>query len=327
MELVIVTGTANRPLAEDVGKILHSKIGINLGEATVGRFADGEVDLALPEVRGRHVVILQPTPPPAENWIEIILMADAAVSSSAGEVTVFMPYMGCARQDRKDKPHCPISARAMIKAVEAQQIKRFMTMDLHTPQEQGFTQLPFDNMYLSPILLEFHRGLPWRTGVVIVSPDAGGVPRARAVAKKLGCEVAFIDKRRDGPNQAEVMHVVGEVKGKIAVMLDDQIDTAGTLTKGAQALLDEGATEVHAVASHGILSRNQDPAKDSIERLKCSPLKTIVLSDTVPIPPEKRFDRMHIVSCAPLAAEMIRRVHNRDPVSPLFEEAFSWVVK
>lgn len=321
MERVIITGNANRPLAEKVCAILHT----DLGRATAGRFADGEVDAALPNVRGKHVIIFQPTPPPAENWIEIMLMADAAKSGSAAEVTVFMPYMGCARQDRKDKPHRPISARAMVKALEAQQIDRLMTMDLHASQIQGFTQLPFDHMYLSPTLLEFHRDLPWRTDGVILSPDAGGVTRARAVAKKLGCEVAFIDKRRDGPNQSEVMHVVGEVKGKIAVMLDDMIDTAGSLVKGAEAVMDEGATEVHAVASHGVLSRNADPERDSIERLKHSPLKTIVTSDTVPIPEEKRFDRMHIVSCAPLAAEMIRCVHNREPVSPLFDEAFRWV--
>jgi ribose-phosphate pyrophosphokinase len=160
MDLVVITGNANRPLAEEVGKILHSKIGIRLGEAIIRRFADGEVDPVIPEVRGRHVVIFQPTPPPAENWIEIILMADAAVSSSAEEVTVFMPYMGYARQDRKDKPHCPISARAMVKALEAQRIRRLMTMDLHAAQEQGFTQLPHDNMYLASTLLEFHRGLP-----------------------------------------------------------------------------------------------------------------------------------------------------------------------
>jgi ribose-phosphate pyrophosphokinase len=163
--------------------------------------------------------------------------------------------------------------------------------------------------------------------VVIVSPDGGGVNRARAVARRLGCgdSVAFINKIRDVPNESEAMDVVGEVKGKIAVMLDDMIDTAGSLTKGAQALVDEGATEVHAVATHAVLSRNTNPEKDSIERLKRSPLKTIVVSNSLWIPPEKQFDRLHVVSCAPLAAEMIRRVHNRDPVSPLFEEAFRWV--
>lgn len=323
MELVIITGNANRDLAKKVCGILH----VELGKATVGRFADNEVDVTLPDVRGRHVVIFQPTPPPAENWLEVILMADTAVSSSAEEVTVFMPYMGYARQDRKAKPHCPISARAMIKALEAQQVDRLMTMDLHAGQEQGFTQLPFDHMYLSPALLEFHRDLPWKTDVVIVSPDAGGVTRARALAKNLGCGVAFIDKRRDGPNQSEVMHVVGEVKDKIAVVIDDMIDTAGTLTGGAEAIMSEGATEVHAVASHGVLSRNTDPTKDSIERLKNSPFKTVVLSDTIPIPEEKQFAHLHIVSCASLAAEMIRRVHNREPISPLFDEAFRWARK
>lgn len=322
MERVVITGRAHPELAKNVCKIL----GTELGETIVEPFADDEVRVVLPEVRGRHVFILQPTPSPAENWLEILFMADAAVSSSAERVTVFMPYAGYARQDRKDQPHVPISFRAMIKALEAQRIDRLMTMDLHTSQEQAFTQLPFEHMYMSPILLGFHHNLPWKTGkVVLVSPDAGGVPRARAVAKKLGCDVAFIDKRRDGPNQSEVMHVVGEVKGRIALMLDDMIDTAGSLTKGAQALIDEGATETHAVATHGVLSRNDNPEKDSIERLKRSPLKTVVLSDTVPIPAEKRFDRMHIVSCAPLGAKMIRRVHHHEPVSPLFEEAFSWV--
>lgn len=321
MEKVIITGSANRPLAETVCEILKAK----LGEAPAGRFADGEVNVGVPDVRGKHVVIIQPTPPPAENWLEILFMADAATSGSAEEVTVFMPYMGYTRQDRKDKPHQPISARAMIRALAAMGINRLMTMDLHAAQIQGFTLLPFDNLYLASTLLEFHRDLPWKTGVVLVSPDAGGVTRARAVAKKLGCEIAFIDKRREGPNESEVMHVVGEVKGKIAVVLDDMIDTAGSLTKGAQAIMDERATEVHAVATHGVLSRNTDPAKDSIERLKQSPLRTIVVSDSILIPDDKKFDRMRIVSCAPLAAEMIRRVHNREPVSPLFEEAFRWV--
>jgi ribose-phosphate pyrophosphokinase len=321
MELVIITGNANRPLAEKVCGILHTK----LGEALAGRFADGEVDPGIPDVRGKHVAIFQSTPPPAENWIEIMLMADAAKSGSAAEITVFMPYMGYTRQDRKDKPHRPISARAMVKALEAQQIHRLMTMDLHAAQIQGFTQVPFDNMYLASTLLEFHRDLPWKTGVVLVSPDAGGVGRVRAIAKRLDCEIAFIDKRRNSPNEAEVMNTVGEVKDKIAVVLDDMIDTAGSLAKGAEALMEEGATEVHAVATHGILSRNENPEKDSIERLKKSPFKTIVISDTLMIPPEKRFDRLNVVSCAPLAAEMIRRVHNREPVSPLFDEAFRWV--
>lgn len=321
MEMVIITGNANRPLAEKVCELLHAK----LGEASADRFADGEVNAGIPNVRGKHVVIFQSTPPPAENWIEAILMADAAKGGSAQEITVFMPYMGYARQDRKDRAHRPISARAMIKTLEAQQIHRLMTIDVHAAQVQGFTQLPFDNMHLAPALLEFHRDLHWKTGVVLVSPDAGGVGRVRANAKSLGCEIAFIDKRRNNPNESEVMNVVGEVRDKIAIILDDMIDTAGSLTKGAQALLDEGATEVHAVATHGVLSRNSDPEKDSIERLKRSPLKTVVVSDTVTITPEKRFDRLHIVSCAPIAFEMVRRVHNREGISPLFGEGFRWV--
>lgn len=286
MERVVITGRAHPELAEKVCKILGTK----LGETIVRFFADNEIEVALPEVRGRHVFIFQPTPPPAENWLEIILMADAAVSSSAERVTVFMPYAGYARQDRKDGPHRPISFRAMIKALEAQKINRIMTIDLHASQEQGFSQLPFEHMYMSSTLLAFHRNLPWGPEVVIVSPDAGGMVRARAIAKKLGCGAILIDKRHDGPNESEVMHVVGEVKGKIAVMLDDMIDTAGTLTKGAQALIEKGAVEVHAVATHGIISRNADPKKDAVERLKGSPLKTIVLSDTIPIPAEKQFD-------------------------------------
>jgi len=322
MELVIITGNANRPLAEKVCDILH----VELGDAKIGRFADGEVDVIIPNVRGKHVVILQPTPPPAENWIEVLLMADAARNSSAEEITVFMPYMGYTRQDRKDKPHRPISARAMIRALAAMEIDRLATLDLHTAQIQGFTLLPFDNLYLASTLLEYFRDLPWKTDVVLVASDTGGVARVRAIAKRLGCKIAFIDKRREGPNESEVMHVVGDVKDKIAVMVDDMIDTAGSLVKGASALVEnEKATKVFAVATHGVLSRNADPKKDSIERLKNSIIETVVVSDSLLIPPEKQFDRLKIVSCAPLVAEMIRRVHNREPVSPLFEEAFRWV--
>jgi ribose-phosphate pyrophosphokinase len=205
------------------------------------------------------------------------------------------------------------------------EIDRLATLDLHTAQIQGFTLLPFDNLYLASTLLEYFRDLPWKTDVVLVASDTGGVARVRAIAKRLGCKIAFIDKRREGPNESEVMHVVGEVTDKIAVMVDDMIDTAGSLVLGAQAIKDKGAIKIYAVATHGVLSRNPNPQKDSIERLKKSIIETIVISDSLLIPPEKQFDRLKIVSCAPLVAEMIRRVHNREPVSPLFEEAFRWV--
>ncbi len=322
MELVILTGNTNRPLTEKVCEILYTK----LGEAKVGRFADGEVDVTVPNVRGKHVVIIQPTPPPAENWIEVFLMVDACISSSAEEISVCMPYMGYMRQDRIDAPHKPISARCFVRIFETS-VKRLMTLDLHSGPIQGFINGPFENLYVASSLLEYFRDLPWKH-VVLVSPDSGGVRRARAIATRLGCEVAFIDKRRSGPNESDVMHVVGEVKDKIAILLDDIIDTAGSMVKGAEAVKKEGASEIYAVATHALLSRNADPKKDSLVRIKNSCIKEIVVSDSLLIPPEKSefiSEKLKIVSVAPLLAEMVRRIHNREPVTPLFEEAFRWV--
>ncbi len=322
MELVILTGNANRPLAEKVCNILYTK----LGAAKIERFADGEVNVTVPNVRGKHVVIIQSTPPPAENWIEIFLMVDACISSSAEEISVCMPYMGYTRQDRIDAPHKPISSRRFVRILE-QTVKRLLTLDLHSGSIQGFMDKPFENLFVASTLLEYFRDLPWKK-VVLVSPDSGGVRRARAIAARLGCAVAFIDKRRPNYNESEVMNVVGNVRGKIDVIIDDMIDTAGSLVKGAEVIKEKGAKEIYAVATHALLSRNRDSKKDSIARIKKSCIKTVVVSDSILIPPEKLkalSKKLKVVSVAPLLAEMIRRVHNREPVSPLFEEAFRWV--
>ena len=318
MGMVIVSGSANRPLAEAVCGCL----GIDLGRAVVGRFADGEVRIKeFPHVRGKHVVIIQSTNPPAENWLELMLLIDTAVSSSAKSITVVMPYMGYARQDRKDGAHSPIATRVVIRMIEsilANIPSMLFTFDLHSSQTQAVSARPFENLFLSSTLLEALKDSDW-ANTVIISPDAGGVRRARAIAERLGSDVAFVDKRRTGPNQSEVMNLVGEVRGKEAVFVDDMVDTAGTLVKGAESVMDAGAKRVVAVTSHALLSGT------AVQKISDSPIGRLIVSDTVFIPPEKKFEKLKIVSSASLLGKAIRRIHDGGEVSPLFDQAFSWL--
>ena len=314
MELTLISGTAHPVLAQ---AIAHH-MGRELGRTLIRRFADGEIDVQIQEnVRRQHVVIVQPTPPPAENWLELFLLTDAAKRASAAEVSVVMPYMGYARQDRKDAPRKPISAARMLRLLAASGADRVCTIDLHAAQIQSAVDGPFDNLYFSTGLLRALGPRDW-SRVVLVSPDAGGLARCRAIAKQLDCPVAFIDKRRPRANESEVMNVVGEVKKREAIILDDMVDTAGSLVKASEALLAKGASRVCACCTHAVLS-SKAPV-----RLARAPLHKLIVSDTIPISAEKRARigrKLIIVSCAPLLGDAILRIHSGESLSVLFPES------
>lgn len=311
-EIKLLTGNANPALAEAISKHL----GVSLGRAKVGRFSDGEVQVEISDnVRGRDVFLLQPTSAPAnDNLMELLILGDACKRASAGRVTAVVPYYGYARQDRKAAPRAPITAKMVADLFTAVGFNRVLTMDLHAGQIQGFFDMPVDNLYATPRLMTALRErLVGINDVVVVSPDAGGTERARAYAKHLGASLAIVDKRRSGPNVAEVMHMIGDVKGKFAVLVDDMIDTAGTLTKAAQAIMENGAKEVIAVATHPVLS---GPAA---QRIKESPLTEIIISDTIPLSDAaKATGKIRVASVSVLLAEAIRSIHHSDSVSRLF---------
>ena len=311
-EIKLLTGNANPALAEAISKHL----GVSLGRAKVGRFSDGEVQVEISDnVRGRDVFLLQPTSAPSnDNLMELLILGDACKRASAGRVTAVVPYYGYARQDRKAAPRAPITAKMVADLFTAVGFNRVLTMDLHAGQIQGFFDMPVDNLYATPRLMTALRErLVGVNNVVVVSPDAGGTERARAYAKHLGASLAIVDKRRTGPNVAEVMHMIGDVRGKFAVLVDDMIDTAGTLTKAAQAIMDNGANEVIAVATHPVLS---GPAA---ARIKASPLTEIIISDTIPLSDAARATgKIRVASVSVLLAEAIRSIHHSDSVSRLF---------
>lgn len=310
---VVLSGNANRPLAQKICE----KLGKPLAPCEVRRFSDGEIFVEIKEnVRGRDVYVIQSTCRPVNDTLmELLVMIDALKRASAKEVTAVVPYYGYARQDRKVAPRTPISAKLVADLLTAAGATRVVSMDLHAGQIQGFFDIPFDNLFASPVILEYvQKEMAGRTDVVMVSPDAGGVERARAFAKRLNnASVAMIDKRRTGPNVAKAMNVIGDVKGKTAVILDDMIDTAGTLTEAVHAVLDHGAREVYAAATHGVLS---GPA---IERLEKSPIQRVIVTDTIPLSEEAaKCKKITQLSVADLLAEAIYRIHNYDSVSSLF---------
>lgn len=309
---VILSGSANRPLAEKICE----KLGKPLGRAEVRRFSDGEVFVEIGEnVRGRDVYVIQSTCRPANDTLmELLVMIDALKRASAKEITAIVPYYGYARQDRKVAPRTPISAKLVADLFTTAGATRIVSMDLHAGQIQGFFNIPFDNLFASPVILAYiKREMSDTKNLVIVSPDAGGVERVRAFAKRLDASVAMIDKRRLGPNIAKAMNVVGDVDGKIAIILDDMIDTAGTLTEAASAVLQNGATKVFAAATHGVLS---GPA---MERIQKSQIERVIVTDTVPLTPElASMEKIVQLSVADLLAEAIYRIHNYDSVSSLF---------
>jgi len=308
--LRIVSGNSNPKLAQKI----CDHLGISLGRARIDRFRDGETLVELGEsVRGTDTFVIQSLAHPVnDNLMELLVIIDALRRASARRITAVMPYYGYARQDRKNKPRVPITARLVADLLTAVGTDRVLTMDLHAGQIQGFFNIPVDNLYASPILLP-HLREKFRE-VVIVAPDAGGVPRARAYASRLNAGLALIDKRRADANQAEAMHLIGEVRSKTAVILDDMVDTAGTLVEAARALLEHGASSVHACCTHAILS---GPA---VERLRQSPFGSVVVTDTLPERPERgSISNLKVLSSARLFAEAIKSIHNEDSISLLFE--------
>ena len=309
--LKIFSGRSNIDLATDIAKSLKQ----DLGSISIRTFSDGELWVKYEEnIRGCDVFIIQSTNGPSENIIELALMVDAAVRASADTVTVVIPYFGYGRQDRKDQPRVPISSRVIIDILTAMGADRIITLDLHSTQIQGFAKIPFDNLYSRAVLFDAikNENLEPSTSTVL-APDVGSVKISQGYAKNLGMHFALIDKRRFAPNQAEVNHLIGELKGMDVLIIDDMIDTAGTIVNAAKEALDEGAKSVTVVATHGVLS---GPA---IERLKTASIKRIILTDTISIPPEKRLDQMKIVSVANIFGEAVNRVHNGESVSALFE--------
>ena len=308
-ELVIFSGNANQPLAQEICQYL----GIRLGRADVKQFSDGEISVKLIDnVRGRDVFVIQPTSSPTnDNLMELILILDALRRSSAFRITAVIPYYGYGRQDRKSEPRVPISARVVADLIEAIAPNRLLTMDLHADQIQGFFQLPVDHLYAAPVFVDYLKSKNLENPVV-VSPDSGGVERARFLARQIHADLAIIDKRRPRANVSEVMNVIGDVQGKTCILLDDMIDTAGTITKAAKALKDNNALSVMACATHAVLS---GPA---VDRLRDSVLDEIIFSNTIQLPPEKKLDNIKILSVAALCGEAIRRIHNEESVSSLF---------
>jgi len=309
-ELKLFTGNANRPLAEEIAQYLH----VPVGDAEVTRFSDGEVYVQINEnVRGADVFLIQPTCPPVNDTLmELLIMIDAVKRASAHRITAVLPYYGYARQDRKVQPRVPISAKLVADLLEAAGIDRVLALDLHAGQIQGFFNIPVDHLFAGPVVMIEYLHKKELRDPVIVAPDAGGVERARAIAKRLSAGLAIIDKRREGPNAALAMHLIGEVRGKDAVVIDDMIDTAGTLTQAVDALEREGARRILACGVHAVLS---GPALDRIAK---SPLEEVVVTNSIPVSAEKRAARVTVLSVAPLLGEAIRRIHDEESVSTLF---------
>ena len=310
---VLFTGNANPALAREIA----SHLGVELGQAKVGRFSDGEVDVEIQQnVRARDVFVIQSTGAPTnENLMELCIMVDALKRASARRITAVIPYFGYARQDRRPRStRVPISAKVVANMLEVVGVERVLTMDLHADQIQGFFDIPVDNIYASPVLLSDLKSRNYRD-LVVVSPDVGGVVRARALAKQLGCDLAIIDKRRPKANVAEVMHVIGEIEGRNCVIMDDMIDTAGTLVKAAEVLKERGAGSVYAYCTHAVFS---GPA---IERIRGSALDEVVISNTLPLSEgAKTCPKIRQLSVAFLFAETIRRISDGESVTSLFAE-------
>ncbi len=309
-EIMIFSGNANRPLAKDI----CASLGGALGNAVVKRFSDGEIWVEVQEnVRGKDVFVVQSTSYPAnENLMELLIMVDALKRASAERITAVIPYYGYARQDRKVAPRTPISSKLVADLITAAGVHRVVSVDLHAGQIQGFFNIPFDHLFTMPIFLDYIR-THLRDDLVIVTPDAGGTERARAYAKRLECTLAMIDKRRSRPNESEVMNVIGEVNGKNVIIVDDMVDTAGTLTLAAKALQERGAKKIYACITHGVLSGK------ALERVENSVLEQLVISDTIHQPEAVlQHPRIKILSMAKLLGEAIFRINHNDSVSSLF---------
>jgi ribose-phosphate pyrophosphokinase len=308
--LQIFTCNSNPDLAREIA----DHIGVPLGDAEVGRFSDGEIHVKLNEsVRGSDVYVIQSTCHPVnQHLMELLVMVDALKRASARTINVVIPYYGYARQDRKTRARDPITAKLVANLIETAGADRIITMDLHATQIQGFFDIPVDHLLGVPILSKYFIEKQLEE-VVVVSPDHGGVIRARKMAERLGAPIAIIDKRRPEPNVAEVMNIVGDVRGRTAIIIDDIIDTAGTIMLAADALIEHGAKEVYACCTHPVFS---GPA---IERIKKANIKEMVVTNTIPLTPEKQLDKIRVLSVSPLIGEAIIRVHQELPVSKLFD--------
>ena len=312
-DIKIFTGNSNRALAEEIAE----KIGLPVGKATVGKFSDGETSISIGElVRGSDVFIVQSTCEPVnDNLVELLIMIDVMKRASAGRITAVIPYYGYARQDRKARARDPISAKLVANLITVAGADRVLTMDLHAPQLQGFFDIPVDHLHGGPILAEyFKKDFQRLDDVVVVAPDVGGVTRARKFAEVLDVPLAIIDKRRPKANVSEIMNVIGDVHGKRVILIDDIIDTGGTITNAANALMEIGATEVYACCTHAVLSGQ------AVERIKESKLKKLVTLNTIPLPEEKRIDKILQLSVAGILAEAIERIYSDKSISTLFTQ-------
>jgi ribose-phosphate pyrophosphokinase len=309
--LKVFSLNSNLPLAREIAKV----IGVELGKCSVMRFSDGEIQINIEEsIRGCDVYVIQSTSLPVnENYMELLIMIDALKRASAKTINIVMPYYGYARQDRKARAREPITAKLVANLLETAGATRVLCLDLHAPQIQGFFDIPIDHLMGVPILADYFKNKELNGDIVIVSPDHGGVTRARKMAERLKAPIAIIDKRRPRPNVAEVMNIVGNIEGKTAILIDDIIDTAGTITLAANALVENGASEVYACCTHPVLS---GPA---IERIQNSKIKELVVTNSIALPEEKKTDKIINLSVAPLIGEAIIRIHEEQSVSTLFD--------
>lgn len=308
-KLRIFTGNANTELAKRICEFLH----VGLGKGRVTTFSDGEIQVDINEsVRGMDIFVVQPTCPPVNhNLMELLIMLDALKRASAERITVVIPYYGYARQDRKVLPRTSITARLIADLITVAGASRVLAMDLHTGQIQGFFDIPVDHLYALPVQLAYLRKIEGE--IVIVSPDAGGVERARELGKRLNASLAIIDKRREQANVSKVMHIIGNVKGKVAILLDDMIDTGGTIVQAAQALTEDGASYVYACCSHPVLSG------EAVANIQRSPIKELVVTNTIPLSEKaKHIDKIRVLDVSPILGEAIKRIHNDESVSSLF---------
>ncbi|MBN1780422.1 ribose-phosphate pyrophosphokinase [bacterium] len=305
----VFSGTSNLPLAQKIVEYLKSP----LGKSEIRKFSDGEISSKINEsIRGVDVFIIQSTNPPNDNLVEFLMMIDAASRASARRVTAVIPYFGYARQDRKDQPRVSLSAKLMANLISIAGANRILTLDLHSPSIQGFFDIPFDHLYSFVMFADYIK----KEAVVdpvVVAPDIGSVKRARAYANRLNTDLALVDKRRTGPNEIQSVTLIGNVKGRDVILFDDIIDTAGTLCAAADLLQEEGAHKILAACTHAVLSGN------AVERIQKSAITKLFVSDTVFLPEEKKIEKIHVVTTAPLFGEAIRRIHNEQSISSLFD--------
>src|SRR5215211_457925 len=307
---MLLSGNANRPLAEEIAQHMR----ISLADCTVKRFADGEIFVRINEnVRGRDIFIIQPTPPPADTIMELLLLIDAARRASAARITAVVPYFGYARQDRKDQPRVAIGAKLVANLIQTAGADRVLGIDFHQHALQGFFDIPVDHLYAAPVFVSHYRKKNLHD-LVVVAPDVGSAKMARGFAKRLNGSLAIIDKRRPRPNVTEVVNVVGEVEGRDCLLTDDMIDTAGTVAEASCALKDLGARDIYVCATHALLSGK------AVERLASAPIKEVTVTDTVHISQEKRFDTLTVLSVGELLSKAIRYIHSEQSVSSLFEQ-------